>query len=90
GMNGTEHVKAVIDHVGPVVDVVLVNATAPSDELLEQYGKKGSVPVSFDRRKLLDLGVIPVEADLLKQGRHIRHDSGKVARCLLKLARNGL
>ncbi|MFL5321567.1 MAG: uridine diphosphate-N-acetylglucosamine-binding protein YvcK [Myxococcaceae bacterium] len=62
GMNGTEHVKAVIDHVGPVVDVVLVNATAPSDELLEQYGKNGSVPVSFDRRKLLDLGVIPERA----------------------------
>jgi hypothetical protein len=34
--------------------------------------------------------VIPVEADLLKQGRRIRHDPGKVARCLLKLARTGL
>lgn len=90
GMTGGEHVRAVLEHVGPVVDVVLFNASRPSDDLLEKYAKKGSVPVTFDRRALLDLGVIPVEADLLKQGKHIRHDSGKVARCLLKLARNGL
>lgn len=90
GMSGIDHVKAVIEHVGPVVDVVLFNATPPSPELLEKYAKKGSAPVLADRRKLLDLGVIPIEADLLRQGKHIRHDSGKVARCLLKLARNGI
>jgi hypothetical protein len=31
-----------------------------------------------------------VEADLLKEGSKIRHDSRKVARCLLKMARSGL
>jgi hypothetical protein len=31
-----------------------------------------------------------VEADLLKGGSRVRHDSGKVARCLLKMARRGL
>ena len=35
--------------------------------------------------------IIPVMADLLAEtGRRIRHDSGKLARCLLKLARTGL
>lgn len=90
GMSGIDHVKAIIEHVGPVVDVVLFNATKPAPELLEKYEGQGSVPVTCDRRKVLDLGVIPIEADLLRQGKHIRHDSGKVARCLLKLARNGI
>ena len=30
------------------------------------------------------------EADLLKEGSRIRHDSRKVASCLLKMARSGL
>ena len=41
-------------------------------------------------RALLDLGVVPVLADLIRPGRRIRHDSAKVARCLIKLARSGL
>lgn len=90
GMDCLDHVKAVHDHVGPILDVVLVNATAPSQELLAQYAAKGGFPVKADRRKLIEFGVVPVEADLLKQGRRIRHDARKLARCLMKLARSGL
>jgi len=43
-----------------------------------------------ERRQVLDLGVIPLEADLLKEGQRIRHDGRKVTRVLLKLARIGL
>ena len=90
GMDCLQHTRAVIEHVGPLVDVVLINARAASRELIARYAEKGQHPVSVDRRALIELGVIPVEADLLKQGDRIRHDSRKVARCLLKLARNGL
>ncbi len=90
GMDAVEHVRAVVEHVGPVVDVALVNARRADAEVLERYRKKGQLPVEVDRRGLIEAGVIPVEADLLKEGRRIRHDSRKVARCLLQLARNGL
>jgi hypothetical protein len=57
---------------------------------VSRYARKGSVPVKADRRALLDAGVVPVVADLLKDGPRIRHDSRKVTRCLLKMARSGL
>lgn len=90
GMDCLAHVQAVLEHVGPVVDVVLVNATPPSPQALERYARRGSFPVLADRRALLSAGVVPVEADLLRPGANVRHDGGKVARCLLKLARQGL
>jgi len=90
GMDCVEHVRAVIEHVGPVIDVVLLNGRRPTEEQLQAYRRKSQYPVEVDRRRLIELGVIPVEADLLKEGLRIRHDSRKVARCLLQLARNGL
>ncbi len=90
GMDCIAHARAVIEHVGPVIDAVMVNARRPVPEHLQQYARKGQFPVEVDRRGLIDLGVIPVEADLLREGPRIRHDSRKVARCLLQLARRGL
>ncbi|ATB32622.1 gluconeogenesis factor YvcK family protein [Melittangium boletus] len=90
GMDGVDHVRAVIEHAGPVLDAVLLNGTQPSEEAVRRYARKGSVPVKTDRRALIDLGVVPVEADLIKDGPRIRHDSRKVTRCLLKMARTGL
>ncbi|HZI09618.1 MAG TPA: gluconeogenesis factor YvcK family protein [Myxococcus sp.] len=89
-MDCLDHVRAVIDHVGPVLDAVLVNGTTPSEEASKRYALKGQFPVQVDRRAIISAGVIPVEADLLKEGPRIRHDSRKVARCLLKMARSGL
>lgn len=90
GMDCAAHVRALLDHVGPVIDAVLVNATLPQAERLAGYASEGSAPVTVDRRALLELGVAPVEADLLMGGPRIRHDGGKVARCLLSLATHGL
>jgi uncharacterized cofD-like protein len=90
GMDCLAHVRAVIEHVGPVLDAVLLNGTLPSEEAVRRYAARGSHPVRVDRRALITAGVIPVEADLLKEGTRIRHDSRKVARCLLKIARSGL
>jgi uncharacterized cofD-like protein len=90
GMDCVAHARAVIEHVGPVIDVVLVNGRRAVPAYLGQYARKGQFPVEVDRRGLIELGVIPVEADLLHEGLRIRHDSRKVARCLLQLARRGL
>jgi uncharacterized cofD-like protein len=90
GMSCSDHVQAIIDHAGPVLDAVLVNIRQIPPEAMARYAKKGSAPVTVDRRALLRLGVAPVEADLLKEGPRVRHAGNKVARCLLKMARSGL
>jgi 2-phospho-L-lactate transferase/gluconeogenesis factor (CofD/UPF0052 family) len=90
GMDCLDHVRAILDHVGPVLDAVLVNGTPPDSEAMRRYARRGAFPVTVDRRALISAGVIPIEADLLKEGSKIRHDSRKVARCLLKMARSGL
>jgi len=90
GMSCVDHVRTIIQHVGPVIDVALSNAAVPPAEVVRWYAHRGSLPVEVDRRALIELGVIPVEADLLKASRFIRHDPAKVARCLLKLARSGV
>ncbi len=90
GMNCLDHVRTILQHVGPVIDVALCNAALPPDDVVRWYAHRGSLPVAVDRRALIELGVIPVEADLLKGGRFIRHDASKVARCLVKLARTGV
>jgi uncharacterized cofD-like protein len=90
GMDCLAHVRAILDHVGPVLDAVLVNGTQPDSEAMRRYARRGAFPVTVDRRALISAGVIPIEADLLKEGSKIRHDSRKVARCLLKMARSGL
>ncbi|XXF80868.1 YvcK family protein [Myxococcaceae bacterium GXIMD 01537] len=90
GMDCLDHVRAVIDHVGPVLDAVLINGTPPADEAVRRYGLRGAHVVPCNRRHLISAGVVPVEADLLRDGSRIRHDSRKVARCLLKMARTGL
>jgi len=73
-----------------VLDAVLVNGTLPSDESAQRYARRGSFVVSANARELITAGVVPVQADLLKAGSRIRHDSRKVAACLLKMARSGL
>jgi len=90
GMDCADHVKAIIEHVGPAIDAVLVNTAPLPAEALERYARRSSFPVSFDRRAVLKIGVIPVEADLLRDGPRIRHDGRKVARQLMKVARSGL
>jgi uncharacterized cofD-like protein len=90
GMSAADHVRAVVQHVGHVVDVVLINRELPSDDAAERYADQGAQAVAYDRQALLDLGVVPLEVDLLRPGKKIRHDAGKLARVLLKLARTGL
>jgi uncharacterized cofD-like protein len=90
GMDCLDHVRAIIEHAGPVLDAVLINGTQPPPDSIQRYSHKGAYVIPVNRRALISAGVVPVEADLLKAGSKIRHDSRKVARCLLKMARCGL
>ncbi len=90
GMTGVDHVQAILDHAGPVVDAVLCNGSPLDEEAVAAYRNKGAAPVFFDRQELLSRGVVRIEADLIKTGPRVRHDGNKVSKCLMKLARIGI
>ena len=87
GLDAADHVRAVQAHAGDVVDVLLVD---PLEELRfslrSGYARVGQRPVSFERRSVAALGVLPLEADLLARGRRVRHDPEKAAAAILGLA----
>jgi uncharacterized cofD-like protein len=85
GMGAVDHVRAVLEHAGPVVDVALLNSEPLDATCLRRYARTGAEPVSTDLERIRSLGVVPVEADLLRAGRRLRHDSRKLGKALLSV-----
>jgi uncharacterized cofD-like protein len=85
GMTAVDHVRAVLEHAGPVVDVVLLNSAPLGAARLDLYARQGAEPVQSDLPRLQALGVVPVEADLLTAGPRLRHDSRKLGKTLLSV-----
>ena len=66
GYTVSDHLKALIDHVGGgVIDFVLANNAVPKDDVLKKYAKVHAAPVKIDREKVKRMGVQLIEADLL-------------------------
>lgn len=86
GMDAADHVRAVQRHAGDVVDVLLVDPLETLEaDTRERYAALGQQPVSFDRRSVAALGVLPLEAELLAEGSRVRHDPEKAAAAVLGL-----
>jgi uncharacterized cofD-like protein len=87
GYTAADHVRAVRDHLGDVVDVALVHRGALPPAVLAAHAKEGAHPVEVDRDEVESLGAVPVVQDLLAAGPAARHDPHKLARALLGIAR---
>jgi 2-phospho-L-lactate transferase/gluconeogenesis factor (CofD/UPF0052 family) len=85
GMAAVDHVRAVLEHAGPVVDVALLNSAPLGLTRVDRYAREGAEPVRADLERIRALGVVPVEADLLRAGPRLRHDSRKLGRALLSV-----
>jgi Uncharacterized conserved protein len=85
GMSAMDHVQAVLEHAGPVVDVVLLNSAPLGASRVHRYARTGAEPVRSDLERLRALGVVPVEADLLRVGPRLRHDARKLGKALLSV-----
>ena len=82
-MGAVDHVRAVLEHAGPVVDVALLNSEPLDATRLDRYARTGAEPVRTDLERIRSLGVVPVEADLLRAGPRLRHDPRKLGKALL-------
>jgi uncharacterized cofD-like protein len=85
GYTASDHVRAVQEHLGDVLDVALVHRAPIPPAVVREQAAAGAHPVRLDREELERLGVVPVTADLLGEGG--RHDPAKLARALLAIAR---
>src|SRR5512140_2574847 len=90
GYTAADHVRAVREHLGPVVDVALVHRGPLPADALAAHGAEGARPVKLDRAEVEALGAVPVVQDLLAahppRGQ-LRHDPAQPARALLSIAR---
>ena len=88
GYTASAHLRAVADHVGEgLFDYVVLNTRELSRGLARRYAAGRAGPVDNDLDAVRALGAEPVLASLLVEDRVARHDSGRLARLLLKLAR---
>ncbi len=78
----SDHVRAITEHVGPVVTDVLVHSGDLAPDTLARYEAEEAAPVAVDREALLEMGLRVREKVLLSKesGASARHDPSLLAR----------
>ena len=82
GFTLSDHLNALVDHVGPVVTDVLVHSEGLPKELVARYEAEGAAPVEVDWEEVGKLGVRLREAVLLAEDAEaeLRHDPDLLAK----------
>jgi uncharacterized cofD-like protein len=88
GFSVADHLRAITQHVGPVVTDVLVNSEPLPAQLVARYRAEGAEPVEVDREAIEALGVRVRQAQLLADapGHELRHDAVRLAQAVCALA----
>ena len=91
GFTVSEHLRAIEDHVGPVVTDVLVDTAPLPAPLLRRYGDDGAEPVDVDHEAIARLGIRLHEASLHVEApaHELRHDPERLARAVIAVALRG-
>jgi uncharacterized cofD-like protein len=85
GYSAEEHLSAIVEHAGLVVDVMVINGRRPSEAILEAYAKQHQDPVPFDLGAIRELGVTPFFGDVIAEGNYVRHDAAALAETIFRL-----
>ena len=80
-----EHLSAIIEHAGLIVDVMVLNGRKPSDSILATYSSEKQFPVQFDIAAIRELGVTPFFGDIISEGNYVRHDAAALAETIFRL-----
>jgi uncharacterized cofD-like protein len=88
GFTLSDHLRAILEHVGPVVTDVLVHREELPAQVLSRYDGEGAQQVAVDLEQIERLGVRVHFAALLPDpiGVEARHESHRLARALLEIA----
>ncbi len=85
GYSAEEHLSAIVEHAGLVVDVMILNGRRPSESILGAYAAENQFPVQFDINAIRELGVTPFFGDIIAEGNYVRHDSAALADTIFRL-----
>jgi uncharacterized cofD-like protein len=87
GLTAAGHLRALKEQTGySLVDYVVANTEAPTEDVRRRYEQKGQYPVELDREAVEALGVRLVKARLLEtRDGLIRHNPGRLARTVIRL-----
>ncbi|HEX8616514.1 MAG TPA: gluconeogenesis factor YvcK family protein [Thermoanaerobaculia bacterium] len=80
-----DHLQAIIEHAGLVVDVMVMNGRRPSETIVSNYAAMNQVPVQFDVEAIRMLGVTPFFGDIIAEDDFVRHDPTALAQTVFKL-----
>jgi uncharacterized cofD-like protein len=85
--SASDHIVAIIKHIGRnLFDYVLVNTEVPIPALTHRYAKEDAFPVKVDEDRINQLGLKVIKEELLGKKDYLRHDPGKIALAIMKLA----
>ena len=85
GYTAEDHLSAIVEHAGLVVDVMIINGRRPSETILLNYAAQNQFPVQFDVNAVRDLGVTPFFGDVIAEANYVRHDSEALAETIFRL-----
>lgn len=86
GYSASEHVKAILDHVGPgVIDYVVINNQNVAEDLQQKYADQGAYPVKNDVKAIEAMGIKAVQADVINETNLVRHDPLKLSRTIVSM-----
>jgi uncharacterized cofD-like protein len=83
GFAVSDHLRAIAEHVGPVVTDVLIHSGELPPKVVERYQAEGAEPVIVDHGKIQALGVRVRESNLISNtdaSIGVRHDPSRLAR----------
>lgn len=86
GYTASDHVQAIVDHVGKdVIDYVLVNIGEIPEHLLEKYESQGAYPVKADIDVIKQMGFKPIARPMISLTNLVRHNPDELAKCILEV-----
>lgn len=84
GFRASDHVRALVEHAGPIVGAAIVNSEMPRNQLLQQrYRSEGAAPVHADLDRIQRMGVTPFAYGLISETELVRHDPARLAEAVL-------
>lgn len=86
GYKASDHVRAIIDHVGPkLLDYAIINTGQVPEEFVERYREEGGQRVEPDLQAIRSLGVKVITDSFVSHEDYIRHDANKLAKNIIHL-----
>jgi uncharacterized cofD-like protein len=86
GYSASEHVQAILDHVGRgIIDYVVINNQNVAEELRQKYADQGAYPVTSDVDVIEAMGIKAVLADVINETNLVRHDPLKLSRTIVSM-----